>query len=60
MEVLENAGKMNLGLQGRVAFVAAASNGLGWAVAEEQAREGAYVAICSSEAKNTPSRWTAG
>lgn len=38
---------MDLGLQGRVAIVAAASKGLGRAVAEELAREGAEVAICS-------------
>src|SRR5580692_10551614 len=43
---------MDLGLQGRVAIVAAASKGLGRAVAEELAREGAHLAICSREAKN--------
>jgi len=52
MEVLERTGRMDLGLQGRVAIVAAASKGLGRAVAEELAREGAHVAICSREAKN--------
>jgi 3-oxoacyl-[acyl-carrier protein] reductase len=41
---------MDLGLQGRVAIVAAASKGLGRAVAEELAREGANVAICSRTA----------
>jgi 3-oxoacyl-[acyl-carrier protein] reductase len=36
---------LDLGLQGCVAIVAAASKGVGRAVAEEQAREGASVAI---------------
>jgi len=36
---------MDLGLKGKVAFVAAASKGLGRAIAEELAREGAYLAI---------------
>jgi 3-oxoacyl-[acyl-carrier protein] reductase len=43
---------MDLGLRGRVAIVAAASKGLGRAVAEELAQEGAHVAICSREPKN--------
>lgn len=38
---------MDLGLSGRVAIVAAASKGLGRAVAEELAGEGAYIAICA-------------
>ena len=41
---------MDLGLRGRVAIVAAASKGLGRAVAEELAREGAAIAICSRTA----------
>lgn len=38
---------MDLGLKGRVAFVAAASKGLGRATALSLAREGAAVAICA-------------
>jgi len=41
---------MDLGLAGRVAIIAAASKGLGRAVAEELAREGAQVAICARTA----------
>jgi len=41
---------MDLGLTGRVAIVAAASKGLGRAVGEELAREGAHVAICARTA----------
>lgn len=41
---------MDLGLKGRVAIVAAASSGLGRAVARELAREGARVAICARTA----------
>lgn len=43
---------MDLGLKGRVAIVAAASKGLGRAVAEEMAREGAEVAICARSEAN--------
>jgi 3-oxoacyl-[acyl-carrier protein] reductase len=43
---------MDLGLQGRVAIVAAASKGLGRAVAEELAREGASIAICARTASD--------
>src|SRR6266849_1117989 len=50
MEVLESAWRMDLGLKGRVAIVAAASQGLGRAVAEELAREGCHVAICARTA----------
>jgi 3-oxoacyl-[acyl-carrier protein] reductase len=42
---------MDLGLKGRVAVVAAASQGLGRAIAEELAAEGARVAICSRDAQ---------
>lgn len=38
---------LDLGLTDRVAIIAAASRGLGRAVAEELAREGARVAICA-------------
>jgi len=40
---------MNLGMEGRAAAVAAASQGLGFACALELAREGAAVAICSRD-----------
>ncbi len=40
---------MNLGLQGKVAIVAAASQGLGKAIAMELSKEGAMVAICSRD-----------
>ena len=43
---------MDLGIRGRVAIVAAASKGLGRAVAEELAREGAEVAICARTASD--------
>src|SRR5215469_3237633 len=41
---------MDLGLKGRVAIVAAASRGLGRAVADELAKEGCEVAICARTA----------
>jgi 3-oxoacyl-[acyl-carrier protein] reductase len=41
---------MDLGLTGRVAIIAAASKGLGRAVAEELAREGAQIALCARTA----------
>jgi 3-oxoacyl-[acyl-carrier protein] reductase len=41
---------MDLGLTNRVAIVAAASRGLGRAVAEQLGREGAHVAICARTA----------
>jgi 3-oxoacyl-[acyl-carrier protein] reductase len=43
-----NDGFMDLGLRGKVAMVAGASRGLGFAVAEALAREGANVSISSS------------
>jgi 3-oxoacyl-[acyl-carrier protein] reductase len=43
---------MDLGLNGRVAIVAAASTGLGFAVAKELSLEGADVAICARNAAN--------
>lgn len=41
---------MDLGLRGKVAAVAAANQGLGYAVAEVMAREGARVCICGRRA----------
>ncbi len=43
---------MDLGLKGKVAFVAAASKGLGRAVAEELAAEGASLVLCARNAQN--------
>jgi 3-oxoacyl-[acyl-carrier protein] reductase len=48
--VLELSKTMDLGLRGRVAIIAAGSKGLGRAVAEELANEGADVAICARTA----------
>jgi 3-oxoacyl-[acyl-carrier protein] reductase len=42
---------MDLGLAGRVAIVAAASSGIGFAAARELAREGARVFLCSRDEK---------
>lgn len=42
---------MDLGLKGKVAVVAAASQGLGRAIAEELAAEGAHVAVCARTAE---------
>jgi 3-oxoacyl-[acyl-carrier protein] reductase len=42
---------MDLGLKGKIALVAAASRGLGRAVAEELAAEGAALVICSRQAE---------
>lgn len=46
---------MDLGLKGRVAIVAAASTGLGFAVAKELSLEGADVAICARTASDLES-----
>lgn len=43
---------MDLGLEGKVALVAAGSKGLGFGVAQALAREGARVSICSRESAN--------
>jgi 3-oxoacyl-[acyl-carrier protein] reductase len=43
---------MDLGIKGKVAFVAAASKGLGRAVAEELAAEGASLILCARNAEN--------
>lgn len=43
---------MDLGIKGKVAFVAAASRGLGRAVAEELAAEGASLVLCARTAEN--------
>ena len=38
---------MDLGLKGKVAIITGASKGLGRAIAEEFAKEGAHVSICA-------------
>ncbi len=43
---------MNLGLKGKIALVCAASQGLGFAVADELAAEGASLVICSRGLEN--------
>lgn len=43
---------MDLGLQNKVAFVAASSEGLGKAVATELAKEGAHIILCGRNAKS--------
>src|ERR671933_927593 len=44
---------MDLGLKGKVALVAAASRGLGRAVAEELAAEGASLVLCAGDASSS-------
>lgn len=46
---------MNLGLEGRTAFVAGSSSGLGFAVAAQLLEEGCNVAICSRTSKRIES-----
>jgi 3-oxoacyl-[acyl-carrier protein] reductase len=46
---LQHRGGMDLGLKGKVAMIAGASRGLGFAVAEALASEGAFVSIASRD-----------
>jgi 3-oxoacyl-[acyl-carrier protein] reductase len=48
---LTGYGPMDLGLKNKVALVAAASRGLGRAVAEELAAEGASLVLCARNAQ---------
>jgi 3-oxoacyl-[acyl-carrier protein] reductase len=50
---------MDLGLKGKVAFIAAGSRGLGRAVAEELAAEGASLVLCAREARTLAETATA-
>ncbi len=52
--LLQRRAPVDLGLRGKVAFVAAASRGLGKAVAMEMSREGARVAICARDNPELP------
>ncbi len=49
---------MDLGLKGKVALVAASSRGLGFAVAEELAAEGASIVMCSRSSESIQSAGT--
>ena len=48
-DTIETRSGMDLGLKGKVAMVAGASRGLGFAVAQALAREGAHVSIASRD-----------